>query len=200
MGADMERDRNRAGLLCGTKGPGERSDGGSPDFGIRSGEIDKIHGMDVQVETAVRAQASERRAGLSRSLRNTQCSRTGGMNLGCLEPHCSGLLEPAGRVLPQGDVGADPQFRRGRGHHADEAPVPAILRSSRPGALLESSARTLYSGHTLDKPSNPEHQERKPTGAVPTMPCPRCGHQMIAIRGSTGAVCTNCGFKDSCCY
>lgn len=31
-------------------------------------------------------------------------------------------------------------------------------------------------------------------------PCPVCGFDMMAVRGSTQAVCSNCGFKDSCCY
>ncbi len=30
--------------------------------------------------------------------------------------------------------------------------------------------------------------------------CPVCGHLMNATRGSKDAVCSNCGFKDSCCY
>ncbi len=36
--------------------------------------------------------------------------------------------------------------------------------------------------------------------AVPVAACPSCGFLMVAIRGSKDAVCTNCGFKDSCCY
>jgi hypothetical protein len=36
--------------------------------------------------------------------------------------------------------------------------------------------------------------------AVPVMACPVCGFDMVAIRGSKDAVCSNCGFKDSCCY
>lgn len=35
---------------------------------------------------------------------------------------------------------------------------------------------------------------------VPVQPCPVCGFDMVAIRGSKDAVCSNCGFKDSCCY
>lgn len=31
-------------------------------------------------------------------------------------------------------------------------------------------------------------------------PCPQCGEDMFAVRGSRHAVCPNCGFKDSCCY
>jgi hypothetical protein len=31
-------------------------------------------------------------------------------------------------------------------------------------------------------------------------PCPNCGAPMNAIRGSKAAVCSNCGFKDSCCF
>ncbi|GAC1513778.1 MAG: hypothetical protein NVS2B16_19430 [Chloroflexota bacterium] len=31
-------------------------------------------------------------------------------------------------------------------------------------------------------------------------PCPVCGFDMNAVRGSKDAVCVNCGFKDSCCY
>ncbi len=33
-----------------------------------------------------------------------------------------------------------------------------------------------------------------------TQPCPRCGYAMPALRGGTASICTNCGFKDSCCY
>ena len=35
---------------------------------------------------------------------------------------------------------------------------------------------------------------------VPVEPCPQCGIPMVAVRGSKEAVCSNCGFKDSCCY
>lgn len=35
---------------------------------------------------------------------------------------------------------------------------------------------------------------------VPVQPCPVCGFPMVAVRGSKDAVCSNCGFKDSCCY
>jgi hypothetical protein len=35
---------------------------------------------------------------------------------------------------------------------------------------------------------------------TPRAPCPQCGFEMNAIRGSRDAVCWNCGFKDSCCY
>lgn len=31
------------------------------------------------------------------------------------------------------------------------------------------------------------------------IPCPVCGHPIGAVRGSRAAVCSNCGFKDSCC-
>lgn len=31
-------------------------------------------------------------------------------------------------------------------------------------------------------------------------PFPQCGNWMNAVRGSKDAVCTCCGFKDSCCY
>ena len=31
-------------------------------------------------------------------------------------------------------------------------------------------------------------------------PCPNCGAMMNGIRGSKGAICQNCGFKDSCCF
>jgi hypothetical protein len=33
-----------------------------------------------------------------------------------------------------------------------------------------------------------------------TQPCPRCGQPMPALKGGTASICTNCGFKDSCCY
>jgi predicted RNA-binding Zn-ribbon protein involved in translation (DUF1610 family) len=36
--------------------------------------------------------------------------------------------------------------------------------------------------------------------SVPVAPCPQCGFEMVAIRGSKDAICRNCGFKDSCCY
>ncbi|MBV9280407.1 MAG: hypothetical protein JOZ41_10035 [Chloroflexi bacterium] len=36
--------------------------------------------------------------------------------------------------------------------------------------------------------------------AVPVAPCPLCGFDMVAIRGSKDAICSNCGFKDSCCF
>jgi predicted RNA-binding Zn-ribbon protein involved in translation (DUF1610 family) len=35
---------------------------------------------------------------------------------------------------------------------------------------------------------------------VPVQDCPQCGFSMTAIRGSKDAICSNCGFKDSCCY
>jgi hypothetical protein len=43
----------------------------------------------------------------------------------------------------------------------------------------------------------PEPRRNEP---VPVQPCPVCGFEMVAIRGSKEAVCGNCGFKDSCCY
>lgn len=30
--------------------------------------------------------------------------------------------------------------------------------------------------------------------------CPNCGAPMYAVRGSKQAICSNCGFKDSCCF
>jgi hypothetical protein len=42
--------------------------------------------------------------------------------------------------------------------------------------------------------------ESQANGATPIAPCPQCGFEMNAIRGSRDAVCQNCGFKDSCCY
>jgi predicted RNA-binding Zn-ribbon protein involved in translation (DUF1610 family) len=39
-----------------------------------------------------------------------------------------------------------------------------------------------------------------PVETLPVMACPVCGFDMVAIRGSKDAVCSNCGFKDSCCY
>jgi len=41
---------------------------------------------------------------------------------------------------------------------------------------------------------------REGRNATPVAPCPQCGFQMMAVRGSRDAVCQNCGFKDSCCY
>jgi predicted RNA-binding Zn-ribbon protein involved in translation (DUF1610 family) len=43
-------------------------------------------------------------------------------------------------------------------------------------------------------------REKAPDERVPVAPCPVCGFDMVAIRGSKEAVCSNCGFKDSCCY
>lgn len=36
--------------------------------------------------------------------------------------------------------------------------------------------------------------------STPVQPCPVCGFEMIAVRGSKDAVCGKCGFRDSCCY
>jgi DNA-directed RNA polymerase subunit RPC12/RpoP len=48
-------------------------------------------------------------------------------------------------------------------------------------------------------PARPE-APRGAGNATPVAPCPQCGFQMMAVRGSRDAVCQNCGFKDSCCY
>jgi NADH pyrophosphatase NudC (nudix superfamily) len=32
------------------------------------------------------------------------------------------------------------------------------------------------------------------------MPCPQCGHPMPDLKGGKASICTNCGYKDSCCY
>ncbi len=32
------------------------------------------------------------------------------------------------------------------------------------------------------------------------MPCPQCGHAMPDLKGGKASICTNCGYKDSCCY
>ena len=45
-----------------------------------------------------------------------------------------------------------------------------------------------------------ERTEDDDDESTPVQPCPVCGYEMIAIRGSKDAVCGNCGFKDSCCY
>ncbi|MBA3822740.1 MAG: hypothetical protein H0X24_02405 [Ktedonobacterales bacterium] len=42
-----------------------------------------------------------------------------------------------------------------------------------------------------------------PTGsAAPPrqMPCPQCGHAMPDLKGGKASICTNCGYKDSCCF
>lgn len=56
-------------------------------------------------------------------------------------------------------------------------------------------------------PAPPERrtqdERRPPISASPredTQPCPRCGHPMPALKGGAASICTNCGFKDSCCY
>jgi hypothetical protein len=51
-----------------------------------------------------------------------------------------------------------------------------------------------------DVESTEADREAAATEAVPVQPCPVCGFDMVAIRGSKDAVCSNCGFKDSCCY
>lgn len=32
------------------------------------------------------------------------------------------------------------------------------------------------------------------------IPCPVCGHPMPDLKGGKDAICSVCGFKDSCCY
>lgn len=42
-----------------------------------------------------------------------------------------------------------------------------------------------------------------PTASTPAprqMPCPQCGHAMPDLKGGKASICTNCGYKDSCCY
>ena len=43
-------------------------------------------------------------------------------------------------------------------------------------------------------------QQTPPTHNQEMQPCPRCGHPMPALKGGSASICTNCGFKDSCCY
>ena len=53
----------------------------------------------------------------------------------------------------------------------------------------------------LEMDSQPRDKEQTREGErVPVAPCPQCGFTMMAVRGSRAAVCSNCGFKDSCCY
>jgi predicted RNA-binding Zn-ribbon protein involved in translation (DUF1610 family) len=54
----------------------------------------------------------------------------------------------------------------------------------------------------LSEMDTPPVDEQKPKDPeqVPHAPCPQCGFMMMAVRGSKDAVCSNCGFKDSCCY
>ncbi|MBI4426162.1 MAG: hypothetical protein HY567_01160 [Candidatus Kerfeldbacteria bacterium] len=50
---------------------------------------------------------------------------------------------------------------------------------------------------------NPSVVEQSPTmmeREQDVAPCPQCESPMYAVRGSKFAICTNCGFKDSCCY
>lgn len=47
----------------------------------------------------------------------------------------------------------------------------------------------------------PDHtKDQSPAEKTAVAPCPQCGFPMMAVRGSTHAICSNCGFKDSCCY
>jgi predicted RNA-binding Zn-ribbon protein involved in translation (DUF1610 family) len=51
----------------------------------------------------------------------------------------------------------------------------------------------------MDKQPGQKDQTREQE-RIPVAPCPQCGFTMMAVRGSKDAVCSNCGFKDSCCY
>ncbi len=31
-------------------------------------------------------------------------------------------------------------------------------------------------------------------------PCPECGNDMYALKGSKKAICQTCGYKESCCF
>jgi predicted RNA-binding Zn-ribbon protein involved in translation (DUF1610 family) len=46
----------------------------------------------------------------------------------------------------------------------------------------------------------PDKEQMREPERVPVAPCPQCGFTMMAVRGSKDAICSNCGFKDSCCY
>jgi predicted RNA-binding Zn-ribbon protein involved in translation (DUF1610 family) len=46
----------------------------------------------------------------------------------------------------------------------------------------------------------PSSQATIPSRREETLPCPRCGHPMPALKGGSSSICPNCGFKDSCCY
>lgn len=51
----------------------------------------------------------------------------------------------------------------------------------------------------IPPPRPPPASSREDAGEAEG-PCPNCGAPMNAIRGSKAAVCSNCGFKDSCCF
>ena len=36
--------------------------------------------------------------------------------------------------------------------------------------------------------------------ALETQPGPSCGHEMPGLKGARWAICTTCGYKESCCY
>lgn len=71
----------------------------------------------------------------------------------------------------------------------------AGTRSSR--CLTASVSVTMLS--KMDTQSHDGEHTREQE-RVPVAPCPQCGFMMMAVRGSKDAVCSNCGFKDSCCY
>jgi len=41
---------------------------------------------------------------------------------------------------------------------------------------------------------------REPTLAPHEMACPVCGEAMPDLKGGKATICSNCGFKDSCCF
>ncbi len=64
--------------------------------------------------------------------------------------------------------------------------------SGRPGETTDGILSDVESDQPVPAKSSSD--------ATPIMACPVCGFDMVAIRGSKEAVCSNCGFKDSCCY
>jgi hypothetical protein len=64
----------------------------------------------------------------------------------------------------------------------------------------KTEAGSANHGPGLSSSTRQAQDESQANGAKPIAPCPQCGFEMIAIRGSRDAVCQNCGFKDSCCY
>lgn len=49
---------------------------------------------------------------------------------------------------------------------------------------------------SVPAPQLPERVDPSPR----QMPCPQCGHPMPDLKGGKASICTNCGYKDSCCY
>jgi hypothetical protein len=70
----------------------------------------------------------------------------------------------------------------------DAAPLHEDMRKEQRGILIAAQGLPSPAYRVLDDLGEAEG------------PCPNCGARMNAIRGSKHAICTNCGFKDSCCF